>query len=53
MTTPLRNDSDRYKELQLLLANLLHTGQKDAPEFRSAWQESENIKNRNGGMPPE
>jgi len=52
MTAPLRNDSDRYKELQTLLANLLHTGQKDTHEFKTAWQESEAIKNRNGGMPP-
>lgn len=53
MNQPLRNDSDRYKELQTLLTNLALTGQIDTPEFQTAWQESEDIKNRNGGMPPE
>jgi hypothetical protein len=48
----LRNDSDRYKELQVLLTNLAFTGEIDTPEFQSAWKASEEIKNRHGGMPP-
>lgn len=52
MNVPLRNDFDRYHELQVLLTNLALTGQIDAPEFQTAWQEAEDIKNRNGGMSP-
>lgn len=51
-STQLRNDSDRYKELQILLTNLALTEQIGTPEFQAAWKESEDIKNRNGGMPP-
>lgn len=49
----LRNDNDRYHELQTLLINMALTGQVDSSEFQTAWQEAEDIKNRNGGMPPE
>lgn len=51
-STQLRNDLDNYKELQITLTNLALTGQIDTPEFQAAWKASEEIKNRNGGMPP-
>lgn len=48
----LRNDIDRYKELRTMFNNMVSTGQINSPEFRPIWQEMEDIKNRNHGLPP-
>lgn len=48
-------DLKRYLELQAVMAGLLAVHKIsaiDQPEYQSAWGESENIKNKYGGMPP-
>lgn len=47
-----KTDRSRYEELQAKLQDELKAGRYNTPEFESMWKESEDIKNRNGGMPP-
>jgi hypothetical protein len=48
-------DRRQYDMLQRRMSELLKRGGADAvgsPEYQAAWQASEDIKNRHGGMPP-
>lgn len=45
-------DRIRYEEIQKSIMDHVMRDDTDSPEFTKLWQESENIKNRNGGNPP-
>lgn len=46
----LAEDYKRYNELQASIKQMIETGNMD--DLQKVWQESENIKNKYGGMPP-
>jgi hypothetical protein len=48
LKSELSKDVDRYHELQVQIAK----GGVETPDGQAAWAESEEIKNRHGGMPP-
>lgn len=45
-------DKDSYDKSYSNLSQMIKEGKAGTPEFQEAWKEMENIKNRNGGMPP-
>lgn len=45
-------DFQAYAAAQGRMKDLINRGDTSNPEFMKAWQDSENIKNKNGGMPP-
>ncbi len=48
-------DRQRYDRLQTMMRRALAIDKVNAPRtdyFQKCWSESEQIKNRNGGMPP-
>lgn len=47
-----KSDYRQYLEAQKKMGALVEKGDFESAEFRQLWQESENIKNRNGNMPP-
>lgn len=47
-----KSDYDQYQEVQAKLKEQFAKGDFSSPEFQKLWQESENIKNRNGGHVP-
>ncbi len=47
-----KSDYDQYQEVQAKLKEQFAKGDFSSPEFQRLWQESENIKNRNGGHVP-
>jgi len=49
---PKSPDRIRYEELQKSIMDHVMRDDTDSPEFAKLWQESEDIKNRNGGNPP-
>jgi len=49
---PKSPDRIRYEELQKSIMDHVMRDDTDSPEFTKLWQESEDIKNRNGGNPP-
>lgn len=51
MKTPTA-DFTRYHALRHQLTAMIRSGQKDDQLFTDAWEEMEQITNRNGGLPP-
>lgn len=49
---PKSADRIRYEEIQKSIMDHVMRDDTDSPEFAKLWQESEDIKNRNGGNPP-
>lgn len=47
-----KSDYQQYLDVQKKMGALVEKGDFESAEFRQLWQESENIKNRNGNMPP-
>ncbi len=47
------SDYDQYQNVQRKISEKIKAGDYSSEEFKSLWQENENIKNRNKGMPPE
>lgn len=45
-------DRRKYDVLNKRMSELARAGKADTDEFRATWQALEDIKNRNGGMPP-
>ena len=55
MNTSLPDDRNDYEQLQRFMLELLQELGSEAinlPAYQKAWEASEEIKNRNGGMPP-
>jgi hypothetical protein len=48
----MKNDFERYAELQVAMRLAIFEATTDSDEFKKIWQEMENLKNKNGGMPP-
>lgn len=46
------SDLEEYRAKYAKMQELLNKGEYDTPEFKQVWQEMENVKNRNKGMPP-
>jgi len=44
--------AQRYAICTAEMRRLMKAGEVSSPEFRAAWKEAEECKNRNGGMPP-
>lgn len=45
-------DYEQYQEVQAKLKALVDKKDYSSPEFQALWKQNEEIKNRNGGMPP-
>lgn len=50
--TPQENDYEAYLDVQKRISAKIKAGEFEGEEFKKLWQENEDIKNRNGGMPP-
>jgi hypothetical protein len=49
---PQENDYEQYLDVQKRISAKIKAGEFEGEEFKKLWQENEDIKNRNGGMPP-
>jgi hypothetical protein len=51
-TAAAASDYEQYLDVQRRISAKIKAGEFEDPEFQKLWQENEDIKNRNGGMPP-
>jgi len=48
----MKSDFQKYQDLQAAMHCMIRSGQFQSAAFQDAWQQSENVKARYGGMPP-
>lgn len=48
----MKTDFQTYHDLQAAMRCMIHAGQLESDAFKDAWQQCEDLKNRNGGFPP-
>lgn len=50
--SPQEDDYEKYLDVQRRISEKVKAGEFEGEDFKKLWQENEDIKNRNGGMPP-
>lgn len=48
----MKTDHQTYHDLQAAMKCMTRAGQLQSDAFKDAWQQCEDLKNKNGGFPP-